>query len=101
MTVFFFGDVFYPQSHLLGPLKNGVDESGFAEVEFNKDDYDKIQPSLKMGDIVVFSTLLVHESGTILNDDIRWSCHFRYTNLNDKDFIERGFPSPYLYKSIA
>jgi hypothetical protein len=54
-----------------------------------------------MGDIVVFSTLLVHESGTILNDDIRWSCHFRYTNLNDKDFIERGFPSPYLYKSIA
>ena len=93
--------IFYPQSHLLGPLKNGVDESGFAEVEFNKDDYDKIQPSLKMVDIVVFSTLLVHESGTILNDDIRWSCHFRYTNLNDKDFIERGFPSPYLYKSIA
>jgi len=76
-------------------------DSGFAEVKFDKENYERIQPSLEMGDIAVFSTLLVHESGDIVNDEIRWSCHFRYTNLNDDDFIQRGFPSPYIYKSIA
>ena len=93
--------VFYPETHKLGPLTSGLGESGFAEVEFCKENYKRIQPSLKMGDIAVFSTLLVHESGTILDDEIRWSCHFRYTNLNDVDFIQRGFPSPYIYKSIV
>lgn len=92
---------FYPKTHLLGPLREGLSDSGFAEVEFDKENYEKIQPSFEMGDIAIFSTLLVHESGDIKNDDIRWSCHFRYTNLNDSDFIERGFPSPYIYKSIA
>lgn len=92
---------FYPQTHLLGPLTEGLGDSGFAEVKFDKENYERIQPSLEMGDIAVFSTLLVHESGDIVNDEIRWSCHFRYTNLNDDDFIQRGFPSPYIYKSIA
>jgi hypothetical protein len=93
--------IFYPHTHHLGPLTEGLGESGFAEVEFDKENYEKIQPKLEMGDIAIFSTLLVHESGDIKNDEIRWSCHFRYTNLNDTDFIERGFPSPYIYKSIA
>lgn len=93
--------IFYPKTHKLGPLTEGLGDSGFAEVQFDKENYEKLQPTLEVGDIAVFSTLLVHQSGDIVNDNIRWSCHFRYTNLNDGDFIERGFPSPYLYKSIA
>jgi len=87
----------YPKTHKLGilPFKS---VGGFASVEIN-DEY--IQPHLNIGDIVLFSTLLVHASGEILDDSIRWSCHFRYTNMKDEDFIKRGFPNPYIYKPIT
>lgn len=92
--------VFYPNTHKLGPLEF-ENVGGFANVKFNREEHARIQPAMELGDIAIFSTLLVHESGEILDDSIRWSCHFRYTNLNDKDFISRGFPSPYVYKSIV
>lgn len=92
--------IFYPKTHSLGPLSSEL-KNGFAEVNIDTNIYKPIQPTLEIGDIVIFSTLLVHESGEIFNDDIRWSCHFRYTNLDDEDFIKRGFPSPYIYKSIV
>lgn len=90
--------IFYPKTHKLGPLTKTL-TNGFATVEIDEVKYKPIQPDMEMGDIAIFSTLLVHESGDIANDAIRWSCHFRYTNLNDADFIQRGFPSPYIYKS--
>ena len=89
--------IIYPGTHKLGPLpfkSNG----GFAEVERIG---DGIQPNFEIGDIVIFSTLLIHESGDITNDTIRWSCHFRYTNMLESNFIERGFPNPYIYKPIT
>ncbi|MEY4610206.1 MAG: hypothetical protein RL246_525 [Bacteroidota bacterium] len=89
--------IFYPGSHKLGPLTDKL-ENGFAEVPFDRSAYPKLQPEVNMGDIVVFSTLLVHESGVITNNEIRWSSHLRYTNMEDPDFIDRGFPSPYINK---
>jgi phytanoyl-CoA hydroxylase len=89
--------IFYPGSHKLGPLKNHFG-NGFAEVDFDRNLYPNIQPCLNVGDIVVFSTMLVHESGEIRNNKIRWSCHFRYTNMKDQNFVENGFPHPYIYK---
>lgn len=89
--------IFYPKTHKLGCLPNEV-EGGFAKVKFDREGYEKFQPSMLIGDIVIFSTLLVHESGDIKDESIRWSCHFRYNNLLDKDFINRGFPNPYIYK---
>jgi ectoine hydroxylase-related dioxygenase (phytanoyl-CoA dioxygenase family) len=86
--------IIYPNTHKLGPLPF-KSTGGFAEVETIG---EKIQPELEIGDITIFSTLLIHASGDILNDTIRWSCHFRYTNMLDPDFIERGFPNPYIYK---
>ena len=56
-----------------------------------------IQPELEVGDIVIFSTMLVHKSGEITDDSIRWSCHFRYTDMLCPDFKKRGFPNPYSY----
>jgi hypothetical protein len=89
--------IVYPGSHKKGvlPFKSN---NGFAEVDFEG---NGIQPVIEAGDIVIFSTLLVHESGDILNDTIRWSCHFRFTNMLDSDFINRGFPNPYIYKPIT
>ena len=89
------GVIFYPGSH-----KNGAlffeRKGGFAGVD--KPDTAGVQPKLNIGDIVVFSTFLVHKSGQIKDNSIRWSCHFRYTDLNETDFIKRGFPSPYTYQ---
>ena len=89
--------IIYPNTHKLGilPFKTS---GGFAKVETVG---EGIQTELEIGDIVIFSTLLIHESGDILNDTIRWSCHYRYTNMLDSDFIERGFPNPYIYKPIT
>ena len=44
---------------------------------------------LLAGDVVVFSSFLVHRSGTNSSPDIRWSCHFRYNNLAETTFVER------------
>lgn len=89
--------IIYPGSH-----KNGIlpykTTGGFAEVDFNG---ESIQPEMKIGDIAIFSTKLVHKSGDILDDSIRWSCHFRYTDMLEQDFIERGYPSLYQYVPIT
>lgn len=89
--------ILYPGSHKQGvlPFKS---VGGFGTVEYEG---ESIQPEMKVGDIAIFSTKLVHESGPILNDTIRWSCHFRYTDMLEQDFIERGYPNPYVYKPVT
>jgi len=87
----------WPKTHKLGPLEY-ESIGGFASV---KTDNNFIQEEFEIGDIVIFSTLLIHASGDILDDSIRWSCHFRYTNMLDPDFIDRGFPNPYIYKPLT
>jgi phytanoyl-CoA hydroxylase len=89
--------IIWPKTHKLGPLPyNSV--GGFASVKIEG---ETIQPKLNVGDIVIFSTLLVHSSGEITNNTIRWSCHYRFTNMEEIDFIKRGFPNPYVYKPIT
>ena len=88
--------IIWPKSHLEGPLPF-VANGGFASVQTEG---DGLQTELEIGDIVIFSTLLVHSSGEILDDSIRWSCHYRYTNMLDEDYINRGFPNPYIYKPL-
>jgi len=50
------------------------------------------------GDALFFSTFLIHRSGENTSNSIRWSCHFRYNNLCEPTFIQRGFPHSYIYK---
>jgi phytanoyl-CoA hydroxylase len=69
-----------------GQMRDQVDEAGFVPVEVER------------GDALFFSTFLVHRSGTNITESIRWSCHFRYNNLHETTFIERGYPHPYLYR---
>jgi len=90
--------IIYPGSHKLGIL-DWKSEGGFAKVE--KPNIEPIQPKLKVGDVAIFSSLLVHESGKIKDDSIRFSCHFRYTDINNLEYIERGFENPYQYIPIT
>jgi phytanoyl-CoA hydroxylase len=61
-------------------------------------DADFVAVEVEQGDVLFFSSFLVHRSGTNVTESIRWSCHFRYNNLAEETFIDRGYPHPYLYK---
>jgi phytanoyl-CoA hydroxylase len=87
-----------PGSHLDGLVTNEVVE-GFGKVGHDYlHDKTFVSVPCAAGDVVVFSAFLVHRSGTNSSPGIRWSCHFRYNNLAEPTFIERGYPHPYLYK---
>ena len=87
-----------PKSHLFG-LKTIEVVNGFGMVDIDNYKDEFIDVEVKQGDILVFSSFLIHRSGNNSSDQPRWSCHFRYNNLKEKTFIERGFPHNYIYKS--
>jgi phytanoyl-CoA hydroxylase len=87
-----------PKSHKNGLVTSSVEES-FGKVELsNKEKQQLISAEVEQGDIVIFSSFLVHQSGDNITNKIRWSCHFRYNNIEDPTFINRKYPNPYLYK---
>ena len=89
---------YVPGSHKEGLLsKNLVNSFGFVD---KYTDEDFISQDFKIGGIFVFSSFLVHRSGNNITDNIRWSCHFRYNDLQDVNFKNRGFPHAYIYKPI-
>jgi len=92
-----------PKSHRNGVWTNHIDEFGFGYVPngtFEEDDFISLN-DLEIGDIVFFNSKLVHKSGELNCDDIRWTAQFRYNDLLEPNFIERGYPHPYIYKPVA
>lgn len=87
-----------PGSHKLGLLTTEVVNSFGKVDQFTDDQF--ISVKVTRGDALFFSTFLVHRSGVNTTESIRWSCHFRYNNLAEKTFIERGYPHPYIYKPL-
>jgi phytanoyl-CoA hydroxylase len=53
---------------------------------------------VKQGDLLLFSSFLVHRSGENTTDRIRWSCHFRYNNLADPTYVARKYHHNYIYR---
>ncbi len=86
-----------PESHLWGLLDADM-EDGYGHVQGDVDESQFIPVEVERGDALFFSSFLVHRSGTNVTDSIRWSCHFRYNNLAEPTFLERGYPHPYVYK---
>ena len=86
-----------PKSHKWGLLESEMTD-GYGKINEALNLSDIAAIDVQAGDALFFSTFLVHRSGTNVTDSIRWSCHFRYNNLQEATFIERGFPHPYIYK---
>jgi ectoine hydroxylase-related dioxygenase (phytanoyl-CoA dioxygenase family) len=87
-----------PSSHLDG-LRTDHVENGFGMVALSKVEEDKlISIEIKTGDALLFSSFLIHQSGYNITDKPRWSCHFRYNDLEDSTFINRKYAHPYIYK---
>ena len=85
-----------PGSHKWGLLEADIVD-GYGNLRTPVDESDLTSVEIEAGDALFFSTFLVHRSGTNITDSIRWSCHFRYNNLSEPTFRERGFPHPYVY----
>lgn len=57
-----------------------VDEKDFASVEMNR------------GDVLMFSGLLVHRTGTGSRKGLRIACGARFDNIEEHTFVNRGYP---------
>lgn len=87
-----------PSSHTDGLLDSN--EEGYYS-SLNPNTYreeDLVQLNFKQGDALFFSSWLIHASGNNQTRKIRWSIQLRYNNLDDKNYLERGFPIPYTYR---
>jgi phytanoyl-CoA hydroxylase len=86
-----------PGSHLRGLISDRVENSfGRTPDEISKKlKFESIEVDL--GDCLIFSSFLVHRSGNNITDNIRFSSHFRYNDMLEESYIDRGFPTPYKY----
>ena len=86
-----------PGSHKTGLLESSA--SGYqGGITATLKDEDFVQTEFQVGDLLVFSAFLVHQSGNNITRNIRWSVQLRYNNLAEPTFIERGYPMAYIYK---
>jgi hypothetical protein len=85
-----------PGSHLAG-LMDSTENIWYRQIN-DIDPGKLISVEVEIGDALFFSAFLIHSSGNNILDRIRWSCHFRYNDLEEKTFIQRGYPHPYIYK---
>jgi hypothetical protein len=89
-----------PKSHLFGLRTDHVD-NGFGMVSMSEDEKKNLMPvEVKVGDILIFSSFLIHQSGENSSTSPRWSCHFRYNDLDEDTFIDRKYAHAYTYKPI-
>jgi phytanoyl-CoA hydroxylase len=84
-----------PGSHRAGLQTDHMD-AGFGMVNVETSKFTSVE--LEQGDILLFSSFLIHQSGENITNRPRWSCHFRYNDLAERTFIERKYAHPYIYK---
>jgi len=89
-----------PGSHL-DSLRTNKIVKGFGMVNLTEEEEEKmLSVEVEVGDILVFSSFLIHRSGENISDSPRWSCHFRYNDLEEETFIKRKYAHSYIYKPI-
>ncbi|MFN8670605.1 MAG: phytanoyl-CoA dioxygenase family protein [Candidatus Sericytochromatia bacterium] len=71
--------------------KNGARTVDIAHEE-KFDAMEKVTAEILYGDILVFSTLLIHKSTVIETANSKWATQIRYANFSDKRAIKRGWP---------
>jgi len=86
-----------PGSHLNGLVSDNVENNfGRTPEEISKKLIFK-SIEVEAGDCLIFSSFLVHRSGINTTNKIRFSSHFRYNDMLEESYVDRGFPTPYKY----
>jgi phytanoyl-CoA hydroxylase len=89
-----------PKSHLFGLRTDHID-NGFRMVSLSEEENKELLAiEVNVGDVLIFSSFLIHQSGENSSNKPRWSCHFRYNDLDDKTFIDRKYAHAYIYRPI-
>lgn len=87
-----------PGSHLGGLLPTDEDAFGHRVDEGALPEGDFVPLELELGDAVMFSSFLVHRTGQAGGRTARLAASYRYNNMLEPSFIERGYPNPYIYR---
>jgi ectoine hydroxylase-related dioxygenase (phytanoyl-CoA dioxygenase family) len=88
---------FVPKSHLLG-LLNTVDHIMTPTVSDPRITDDKYVPILmNPGDIVLFSSFMVHRTSDEDDGLVRIAMSGRFNNARERTYVEHGYPTPYKY----
>ena len=89
----------WPGSHRRGLLETRPDPFGNVVVDSQLEEDEFIPVSVDPGDAVAFSMFTVHRTGKEQSPGIRWAVSLRYNNAAATDYIEHGYPNPFVYKT--
>jgi phytanoyl-CoA hydroxylase len=88
---------FVPKSHLLG-LLDTVENLMTPTVSDPRITDDKYVPiPVEPGDIIFFSSFMVHRTGEQDDGLVRIALSGRFNNAKEKTYVEHGYPTPYKY----
>jgi hypothetical protein len=88
---------FVPKSHLLG-LLDTVEHIMTPTVSDPRIADDKFIPILaEPGDIIFFSSFIVHRTSEADDGLVRIALSGRFNNAREKTYVEHGYPTPYKY----
>jgi phytanoyl-CoA hydroxylase len=88
---------FVPKSHLLG-LLDTVENIMTPTVSDPRITEDKYVPiPVEAGDIIFFSSFMVHRTGEQDDGLVRIALSGRFNNAKEKTYVEHGYPTPYKY----
>jgi len=88
---------FVPKSHLLG-LLDTVEHIMTPAVSDPRITDDRFVPiTAEPGDIVFFSSFMVHRTSEADDGLVRIALSGRFNNAREKTYVEHGYPTPYKY----
>lgn len=86
-----------PGSHLYG-LLDTVDHIMTPTVSDPRITEDQYRPlPMQPGDVVIFSSFLVHRTGETGDGNVRIAFSTRFNNAAEPTYVEHGYPTPYKY----
>ncbi len=85
-----------PQSHKKGVLPGKISENCYEIDNSYYQESDFIKVEVEKRDAVIMSPFTIHRSGLYgKNNNVRISCSIRFDNIEEKNFIERAYPTAY------
>jgi ectoine hydroxylase-related dioxygenase (phytanoyl-CoA dioxygenase family) len=86
-----------PGSHLYG-LLDTVEHIMTPTVSDPRITEDQYRPlPMQPGDVVIFSSFLVHRTGETGDGNVRIAFSTRFNNAAEPTYVEHGYPTPYKY----
>ena len=86
-------------SHRLGLLPSAEHAFGHQIEPASIEGLNFRPVELRRGDILVFSTLLVHATSETGGERVRIAASFRFNDAAEASYVDRGLPIPYIYKA--